>query len=170
MALADRLRASLDTVSSDTVLSSLLAAQERGRAGATLGEIRNRADVLVFWGVDPNVRYPRFWSRYAPEPTGLHVEGRSGRTIIAVDVDHSKGPADADTRVGVGGRGEVALLTAIAAVVRTPGLSFDEPLDARAAWLASQLSAARYSVIVADAEPDAAEGSTRLAIRSARRR
>ena len=130
-----------------------------GRAGATLGEIRNRADVLLFWGVDPNVRYPRFWSRYAPEPTGLHVEGRGERAIIAVDIDSSTGPADADTRVGVSGRGEVALLTAIAAVVRQPGLSFDEPFDERARWLASQLSAARYSVIVADSEPDAGDRS-----------
>jgi formylmethanofuran dehydrogenase subunit B len=160
VALADLLRASLDTVSSDTVLSSLLAAQERGRAGATLGEIRNRADVLLFWGVDPNERYPRYWSRYAPEPIGLHVEGRRGRTIIAIDVDDSKGPADADVRVAVDRSDEVALLTAIAAVVRKPGLSFDEPLGARAAALAAQLSAARYSVIVADAEPDVAAAST----------
>src|SRR5688500_8300721 len=70
VALADFLRATLDTVSSDTVVASLLAAQERGRASATLGEIRNRADLLVFWGVDPNIRYPRYWSRYAPEPLG----------------------------------------------------------------------------------------------------
>ena len=36
-----------------------LPAQRRGRATATLGEISNRADVLLFWGVDPAERYPR---------------------------------------------------------------------------------------------------------------
>jgi hypothetical protein len=56
--LADGLRALLDTVSTDTVLPSILAMQERGRASATLGEVRNRADVLVWWGVDPDARYP----------------------------------------------------------------------------------------------------------------
>src|SRR2546430_11904566 len=44
------------------------AAQRRGRAGATLGEIRQRADVIVFWAVDPADRYPRYASRYAVEP------------------------------------------------------------------------------------------------------
>ena len=160
VALADLLRASLDTVSSDTVLPSLLAAQERGRAGATLGEIRNRADLLLFWGVDPNKRYPRFWSRYAPEPVGLHVEGRRGRTVIAVDVDDSTGPADADARVTVSGRDEVALLTAMAAAVHAPEASAGDLLDSRASSLASRLAAARYSVIVVDAEPRLTKGST----------
>jgi formylmethanofuran dehydrogenase subunit B len=90
------------------------------------------------------------------------VEGRRGRTIIAVDVAGSNGPPDADVRVAVGTRHEVALLTAITAVVRNPGLSFDEPLGTRAATLASQLSAARYSVIIADAEPAVAEASASL--------
>jgi formylmethanofuran dehydrogenase subunit B len=153
VALADLLRASLDTISSDTILPSLLAAQERGRASATLGEIRNRADVVLFWGVDPEVRYPRYWSRYAPDPVGLHVDGRRGRTVIAIDVDESRGPADADLRVAVGARDEVALLTAITAMIRNPGLTFDEPLGARASSLATQLSSAHYSTIVSDAEP-----------------
>ena len=53
IALADALRATLDRVTSATAMGSIVAAQERGRAGATLGEVRNRADLLVFWGVDP---------------------------------------------------------------------------------------------------------------------
>jgi formylmethanofuran dehydrogenase subunit B len=159
VALADVLHASLDTISSDTVLPSLLATQERGRASATLGEIRNRADVLMFWGVDPNVRYPRYWSRYAPEPPGLHVDGRKARTIVAVDVEEFRGPIDADVRVAVDARDEVALLTTIAAAVVRPDLSFDEPIGTNARSVAAQLIAARYSVIVADAEPDATDGS-----------
>ena len=75
VALADALHARLDSVTSATARDSILAAQEYGRASATLGEIRNRADVVVFWGVDPAVRYPRYSSRYAPEPAGMHVPG-----------------------------------------------------------------------------------------------
>src|SRR5439155_511571 len=86
VALADRLGAMLDGVSSGAA-AGILAAQRRGRAGATLGEIRQRADVIVFWGTDPAERYPRFTSRYAVEPRGLQTpEGRSSRTVIAVDV------------------------------------------------------------------------------------
>jgi len=154
IALADRIRGALDTVSSATVLPSILASQERGRAAATLGEIRNRADVIVFWGVDPSERYPRYLSRYAPQPAGLHVEdGRAGRRVIAVDVGERRGPADADVRIAVDERDEVSILTAATAMVRKAGTSFAEPLGSRAASLVAPLVAGRYVALVADAEP-----------------
>ena len=118
VALADALRATLDSVTSATAMSSIVAAQERGRAGATLGEVRNRADLLVFWGVDPMLRYPRYWTRYAPEPAGLHVPGgRRARTVVAVDVGDSRGPADADIRIALAEQDEVAMLAALSAMV-----------------------------------------------------
>jgi formylmethanofuran dehydrogenase subunit B len=153
IALADRIRGAVDTISSATALAWILAAQERGRAGATLGEIRNRADTIVFWGVHPNVRYPRYWSRYAPEPTGLYV-GAAGHTrrVIAVDVGDACGPADADARLAIGERDEVAVLTAAAAMVRKPGTRF-ESFGAEAGRLIALLTDARYVAIVADGEP-----------------
>jgi formylmethanofuran dehydrogenase subunit B len=154
IALADWTHGAVDTISSATVLGSILAAQERGRATATLGEIRNRADVIVFWGVDPNARYPRYWSRYAPEPSGLHItSGRRGRQVIAVDVGEAKAAADADVRVAVSERDEVALLTMTGALIRKPDTLFGEPLGGLAEPLARQLAGARYAAIVADAEP-----------------
>src|SRR3989449_4433585 len=83
VAIADRLRAALDTWAGGSAAGGVLAAQRRGRAGATLGEIRQRADVIVFWAVDPADRYPRYASRYAVEPRGLDApEGRKSRTEI----------------------------------------------------------------------------------------
>ncbi|MEP6574490.1 MAG: formylmethanofuran dehydrogenase subunit B, partial [Gemmatimonadota bacterium] len=100
--LADRLGARLDGVASDTVAESILAGQRRGRAAVTLGEVLNRADVLLFWGVDPQQRYPRYLSRYAVEPRGLFTpEGRRSRTIISVDIGEARGPADADIRISI---------------------------------------------------------------------
>ena len=59
----------------------------KGRPFALGHEIRNRGDVYLFWGVDPNQRYPRFLSRYALEPVGTQVpEGRAGRFVIAVNI------------------------------------------------------------------------------------
>jgi formylmethanofuran dehydrogenase subunit B len=43
IALADLLQAMVDSVTSSTAMDTLLAAQEVGRASATLGEVRNRA-------------------------------------------------------------------------------------------------------------------------------
>ncbi|HEY9515922.1 MAG TPA: hypothetical protein VIQ74_09600 [Gemmatimonadaceae bacterium] len=102
VALADQLHAVVDNITSSTAAAGTLAAQRRGRASATLGEVRNRADVLVFWGVDPAERYPRYLTRYAPDPAGVFVPGgRSDRTVIAVDVGDEHGPADADVRIAI---------------------------------------------------------------------
>ena len=163
IALADALRATLDSVTSATACASLLAAQERGYAGATLGEVKNRADVLVFWGIDPALRYPRYWSRYAPEPAGLHVpEGRRSRRVVAVDIGESRGPADADLRVALSIEDEVATLTALPALIAGTVVDGQEETDraltgpswTRARELEPVLRGARYAVFVADAEPD----------------
>jgi formylmethanofuran dehydrogenase subunit B len=138
IAIADRLRARVESVTSSAAMHGILAAQERGRAGATLGEIRNRADVMVFWGVDPAVAYPRYVTRYAPDPVGVHVpRGRADRLVIAVDVGDARGPADADRRVSVAPALEVATLTAA---------------RAGAGDLAAWLRSGKYVVIVADGE------------------
>jgi formylmethanofuran dehydrogenase subunit B len=168
IAMADALHATLDSVTSATAMSSIVAAQERGRAGATLGEVRNRADLLVFWGVDPMLRYPRYWTRYAPEPAGLHVpDGRRSRTIVAVDVGGSRGPVDADVRIALAEEDEVAMLAALSAIVaetvaassyvgsafrRTEVRLKPDATYESARALAPTLLAARYVVFVADAE------------------
>ena len=170
VALADTLRARLDTVTSATARESILAAQECGRASATLGEIRNRADVIVFWGVDPAVRYPRYSSRYAPEPEGLHVpEGRRSRTVIAVDIEglpNGRGPDDADRRLRLNVADEVATITAIAAIASGRITAGRASATRAAPWqlareLAPVLVAARYAVIVADGERDDTAGARR---------
>jgi formylmethanofuran dehydrogenase subunit B len=75
-ALADVLGALLDTV---TPAGMVVAVQERGRCGATLGEVRFRADIIVFCGFDPDHDYPRLRSRYLPS-------GRDGLQVISVDL------------------------------------------------------------------------------------
>ena len=170
VALADALHARLDSVTSATARESILAAQESGRASATLGEIRNRADVVMFWGVDPALRYPRFSSRYAPEPVGMHVPGgRRSRTVIAVDIDgvpNGRGPEDADRRVRLTAADEVATLTAIAAIASGRVTNERASTSQGPPWqlareLAPILVAARYAVIVADAERDDAAAARR---------
>lgn len=154
VALADRLGARVDSVTSDTVAGSLLAAQRRGRATATLGEIRNRADLLVFWATDAISRCPRYLSRYALDPAGTHVpEGRAGRTVAAVDVGEARGPAEAALRLALGPGDEVAALAVMRATVLGRELPDLAPALQAAADLARRMTQARYVVIVHDAEP-----------------
>jgi formylmethanofuran dehydrogenase subunit B len=145
IAIADALYATVDGVTSATAMPSLLAAQEAGRASATLGEIRNRADVVVFWGVDPAHRYPRFWTRYAPEPAGIHVAGRQDRRVIAVDVGTARGPELADHRFSVMPEHEVATLTELSAAI---GSNRDHH------GLLEAVLVGRYVAVITDAEGD----------------
>ena len=154
VALADAVGAALDSVTSDTVMGAILAAQERGRASATLGEGRHRADVVVWWGVDPARRYPRYAERYLP----------ASCTVIAVDVGERLAPPDTDRRFLLPAEDEVATLAALRALVVAPTPVGDaaphdrDPMTAaiwaRARVLAPALVAARYVLVVADAEPE----------------
>ena len=154
VALSDRLGAMLDSVTA-AAAAGVLAAQRRGRAGATLGEIRQRADVIVFWGVDPAERYPRFAARYAVEPRGLAApRGRASRTVIAVDVGTGRGPADADARVAIAGGDEVDALGVMRATVQGR-VAGDDARFRGAAELARRMSQGHYVALVADGEPGA---------------
>jgi formylmethanofuran dehydrogenase subunit B len=153
VAIADRLHAAVDSLAA-TGGAGVLAAQRRGRATATLGELRQRADLIVFWGVDPGLRYPRYASRYAVSPKGLEAPGgRQSRRVIAVDIGASRGPADADARVAIPAGQEVDALGVMRATVAGRPLGAAAPLGG-AAELARAMSAARYVALVADGEPE----------------
>ncbi len=167
--VADVLGAALDSITTSTAGSAILAGQRRGRVTATLGEIRNRADIVVFWGVDPAARYPRYTSRYAPDPVGLYVpNGRAGRRVIAIDIGADRGPADADARISFTPEEEVAALTLARAAAN--GVIVDdavgESLQSRAVRLSNLGGGARYAAVVVDGEPltarDPAHGESLL--------
>jgi formylmethanofuran dehydrogenase subunit B len=147
--IADRLRAVLDSATSE-IAGAVLAAQRRGWAAATLGELRQRADLVVFWGVDPAERYPRYTSRYAVAPGGLQAPSR---TVVAVDVGGHRGPGDADARVIISADVEVDALGVMRAIARGHALP-DVPALRPAVELASRMMQAQYVALVHDAEPD----------------
>lgn len=154
LALADVLRATVDTATSASAAAGLVTAQRRGRVAATLGEIRNRADVLVFWGVDPTERYPRYLSRYAVDPAGTHVPlGRAERTVVSVNIGGERGPTGADVELTLAPADEIAALSVMRASLLGATLS-PQPLALQAAvQLASLLAQSKYVVLVHDAEP-----------------
>lgn len=156
LGLADLLRATVDTATSETAAAGLLAGQRRGRATATLGEIRNRGDVLLFWGVDPARRYPRFLSRYALEPAGTQVpNGRAGRFVIAVNIGADQGPAGADATLTLEPAEEITALSLLrAAMLDRPLNELSAPFN-HVVDLVPRLTGGRYTVVVHDAEPTA---------------
>jgi formylmethanofuran dehydrogenase subunit B len=153
VALADLLGASVDSATSATAAEGLLAAQRRGRAGATLGELKNRADVILFWGVDPAKRYPRFMTRYV-DPAGTHVpEGRKGRTLIGVGVGSDSAPGGADLTLNLDPPAEITALSLMRASIQGYAREQTSPGLTQAIGFAERLAKARYAVLVHDAEP-----------------
>jgi formylmethanofuran dehydrogenase subunit B len=155
--LADRLRARVESLTSDRAAAGHLVGQRRGRATATLGEIRARADLVVYWGVDVAARYPRYEERYAP------VTGRLHRVVAAVDIGNRRGPSAASMRVRLTEWEEVDALGLMRAVVLghdvgDVGASFAEALE-----LARRLKEAKYAALVHDGEAaDSGRDTTRV--------
>ena len=88
VALADRIGATIDTTASTGHAPSLLALQQVGESTCSLGEVKQRADLVIYWGSDPAVTHPRHRERYAPP--------RPGRTTVVVDVTETETARQAD--------------------------------------------------------------------------
>jgi formylmethanofuran dehydrogenase subunit B len=153
LGIADRLGAAVDGVVSETAATGILAGQRRGRAGATLGEIRNRADLVLYWGVDPDERYPRYRSRYAGYPSGLHLRrGHRCRTVISVGVGADAGPAEADLHLALRTDQELGALAELRAQLLGRTLGDAAGPTAELADIAGRLVRAKYVAIVHDGE------------------
>ncbi len=91
--LADQLGATIDTTASTCHAPSILALQVAGESTSTLGEVRNRANLIVYWGSNPIESHPRHIERIVDAP-GMHIPGgRSDRTVVVIDV-HRTATAD----------------------------------------------------------------------------
>ena len=53
----------------------------------TLGEVKNRADFIIYWGGNPAECHPRHFTKYTLTQKGKFVpNGRKGRTMVLVDI------------------------------------------------------------------------------------
>jgi formylmethanofuran dehydrogenase subunit B len=120
--LADRLRAGIDTSASLCHAPSIMAIQQVGESTSSLGEIKNRADLVVFWGANPAVSHPRHFERYSLEPAGQFVPGgRADRTVIVVDVEPTETSAEAGVFVRLAPERDFECIWALRQLIRGEG-------------------------------------------------
>lgn len=101
---------------------SILAIQEVGHPGCTLGQVKNRADVIVYWACNPSEAHPRHMSRYTTYATGFFVpEAQKDRTVIVVDTRRTESAGIADEFIRIERGGDYAVLSALRAIVRGRG-------------------------------------------------
>ncbi len=138
ISVADRIGAVVDVGMVEARVNDHAAFQRVGRVGATLGEVKNRADVIIYWGVDPLTTHPRHLERYSLEPVGRFVpEGRAGRTLIIVDNDvaASATAARADLFVPIRPDAQLATLDTLRALAAGRGRALDPGRVERATGL-----------------------------------
>jgi len=130
---------------------TILALQTLGESKCTLGTVRNRADLIIYWGCNPLDAHLRHLTRYSAMARGLYTSGgRKDRYIAAVDVRETKLRRVADLFVKVKPGGDYELLSALRAVVRGYDLEADEvsgvPRDV-ILELAERMKKARFGAI-----------------------
>jgi formylmethanofuran dehydrogenase subunit B len=150
IAVGDALRAEVDGATSDSAAAGILVAQRRGRAAARQGGFRNRADVVLFWAVDPRVRYPRYLERYAAAASTTHVRRRA---LMSVSVGSDRGPEQAEIEAEFTPGEEVDALAVMQATVRGQRLGELQERLRPAVTIAERLVQGKYVAIVHDAEP-----------------
>ena len=130
VAIADMIGGTVDTTTSVCHGPSGIAFETVGESTASLGEIKNRADMVVFWGGNPAEAHPRLFSRYAVTPKGMYIpNGRKDRTVVLVDVRRTMSTPVADIFLCVKPRSDFEVLWALRALVK--GRRVDPSIERR---------------------------------------
>ncbi len=146
--LAARIGAICDHADGRGLMHGVRAQQDRGLYYATLGEVRDRADLIVCAGTSVSDHYPGFFSRI-----GLDDDASPCTRLVFLDA-----PAPIPATAGLPSRCDVRTVHAagdLFADLQQLGALVGQPdragADADLAALATELLAARYAVLVWEA-------------------
>lgn len=99
--MADRIGACIDTTASTCHSPSIMALQRVGESTSSLGEIRNRSDLIIYWGSNPTKSHPRHFERFVETPGQFVEAGRDDRHVVVVDVKRTESAELADTFIQI---------------------------------------------------------------------
>lgn len=129
--IADWIGGTVDTTTSLTHGPSGVSFQGVGEVTSSLGEVRNRGDLILFWGSNPAANQPRHFSKYSLAPKGLFVPGgRADRTCVVVDVEQTESAEQADLFIQIKPGGDFEALWALRALAA--GVEIDAEVVAAA--------------------------------------
>ncbi len=154
VSIADWIDGTVDTTTSVCHGPSGMAFQGVGEVTCSLGEVRNRADMVMFWGSNPAESHPRHFTKYSLMPKGMFLpNGRKDRTAVIVDVRKTKSAKAADIFIQIKPRSDFEGLWTLRALAQDIELDADQvladtgyPLDK---WqdLMDRMKRARFGVI-----------------------
>ena len=119
VAISDIIHGNIDTTTSVCHGPSGLAFQGVGESTMTLGEVKNRADLVIYWGGNPAESHPRHFGRYAVTAKGMFTPGgKKDRTIVLVDVRRTPSAPAANIFIQLKPGKDFELLWALRALVK----------------------------------------------------
>jgi formylmethanofuran dehydrogenase subunit B len=90
-----------------------------GKVTCTLGEVKNRADLILYWGGNPAECHPRHFTKYTLTQKGKFVpQGRKGRTMVLVDIRETPSARAADLFLQIQPGKDFELVTTLIALVK----------------------------------------------------
>lgn len=153
IALAEVLGGCIDCCTSVCHGPSGMALQGLGEPTCTLGEVKNRADLVIYWGSNPADSHPRHMARYAVTPRGMFTpRGRKDRTVVLVDVRPTPSARAADVFLPIRPGRDFEVLWALRALVKgqpveEAGLADTGLTLAQLTDLAERMKRARFGVL-----------------------
>ncbi|TFH54378.1 MAG: formylmethanofuran dehydrogenase subunit B [Methanothrix sp.] len=150
--LAEEVGAVLDSTATVCHGPSVIGIEEKGLPGATLGQVKNRADTIVFWGCNPAEAHPRHSLRYSSNSCGKFTpQGREGRKIIVVDVRETRTAKNADKFVRITPGSDYEVISALRMLVAGKGDTVPDEVGgvpkADLTDLADMLKAAKFGAV-----------------------
>jgi len=90
-----------------------------GKVSCTLGEVKNRADLIIYWGGNPAECHPRHFTKYTLTQKGKFVpNGRKGRTMVLVDIRETPSGRAADIFLQIRPTKDFEVITALRAIIK----------------------------------------------------
>jgi formylmethanofuran dehydrogenase subunit B len=119
VSIADYMHGTIDTTTSVCHGPTGMAFQGVGESTMTLGEVKNRADLVIFWGGNPAVSHPRLFTRYAVTTKGMFIpNGKKDRTVVLVDVRKTASSPVANINIQVKPGKDFEMLWALRALIK----------------------------------------------------
>jgi formylmethanofuran dehydrogenase subunit B len=108
---------------------TVMGIQEAGCVGSTAGQTKNRADMIIYWGVNALESMPRHMSKYGVFPRGYWTKkGRFDRTLVTVDPRKTPTAVASDLHIQLKPNSDYELLSALLTIIngREPHPSVEE--------------------------------------------
>lgn len=89
-----------------------------GKVTCTLGEVKNRADFIIYWGGNPAECHPRHFTKYTIMQKGKFVPNRKARTMVLVDIRETPSEKASDIFIQVRPGKDFELVTTLRALLK----------------------------------------------------